>query len=403
MADFSITNDLVSPTVNDVNGGVTGDGVNTDEDTAAPWRLGVEGNYVISGFVLPASSGTLTIDVPTGKAIVSGYYVTVPGNTTLTVTASSTNHVYLKLIRDGSNHVSSAVYEVNTTGIAPADSVKIGMAVASGSAITSSWQARRRTPQASHTWSGPNVIAAGSTRSHEADVVITANQNLSGVHFYHSFWLKSGVTLTVPDNDLALVIYSQTAILIEGTIDAASAGSSVGSKGTDQPGGGGGGGTVGGGGQSAVVRHGLELRVTAGGAISVAGSNGTQLSGAVAMLGFTPFGMMGGAHGGSGGVGDGPAPGDGGRGGGSIVLIAPVVILGGAAVFNTSGGAGTGGGTNAGGGGGGGAGNVYILTRHQGFTDNGATFTQTGGAGGVGSAANGGAGAAGVRQAMEYF
>ena len=423
MADYEITNERVTPSLTDVDGGVAGDGVNAYEKFVAPWRFGAERSHVISGFVIPASSGNLNIDIPLGVAMISGYLVNVPGSTTVTFTNAANNFVFLKLVRDGNNNVASAKFEVNTSGTKPADSVMIAAGIASGGAITDAWQARQLIPLSLPGLNPPSSVGSGSTRSHEGDIIITANANWSGVHYCRSFFLKDGVTITVPAGDQSLVIIAETAITIEGTIAAQGAGGSgggggggggpmqpggaggSGEAGTDQPGGdgaagpgGGGGGPGGGGGGSSWSQiHGSIIVVS-----------GTQLTGSKAVrVSQEPSPATGGSGGGGGGGCGGGGPctgisggngGAGGNGGGSIVLIAPIVVLASSATLNTSGSSGNAGQANCAGtggnGGGGGAGNVYINCRA--YTNSGATFTQTGG-GGPGTA-----GQAGVKQINVY-
>lgn len=398
MADFEIANERVTPSLNDVNGGVAGDGVNAYEKFVAPWRKGFERSYIESGFVIPSSSGNLNIDIPLGVAIISGYRVNVPGSTTLTVTDAATNYIFLKLTRDGSNNVAAAKFEVNTSGTAPADSTLIAVAVAAGGAITSALDCRVLSPSTLASDFAPVSVAAGSTRSHEGAVVITANQNMSGVHFVKSLWIKSGITVTVPAEENSLVIIAESFIKIDGAITTTGAGALGGSgggtngagvtgnAGTDQPGGGGGAGGGGGGaggkgGSSAI--HGVK--------VSDSSANPAQMTASRAMrLALHPEMAVGGAGGGGGGGGAGGGSGGaGGGGGGSIALIAPIVTIAGSAVLTTKGtdGGGASGGDGAGGGGGGG--NVYVVVRKGQYTDGGATFTQTGGAGGAGSGGGG--------------
>lgn len=419
MADYDITNELVTPSANDINGGVAGDGVNAFEKFVAPWRAGMERSHVVSGFVIPASSGNLNISIPLGVAIISGYRVNVPGSTTLTFTDAQTNYVFLKLTRDGSNNVNAAKFEVNITGTAPADSVMIGIGIAAGSAITNAWEARQLLPLGLPGLQPPSSVGSGSSRSHEGDGIITSNGNYSGVHYYRSFWLKSGITMTITSGEHSLVIISETAITIEGTIMGSGAGGAGGYGGggggsvpggcpqipggpgspgepcTDQPGGNGGGGS---GGLSWVQIHG-----------AVVHNSGSQHTASkLARMAQEPDRAVGGSGGGGGqgGTGGSGCPGQpggsggpGGNGGASIVLIAPIVILKSSATLNTSGSNGAPGNPGIGNGspgsvgGGGGAGNVYIQCRS--FTDSGATFTQTGGG-------TGPAGQAGLKQVNLY-
>lgn len=235
---------------------------------------------------------------------------------------------------------------------------------------------------------GPSSCGAGSTRSHEGTVTISANGNYSGVHFYTDFTLNAGVTMTVPAGKRRLVIVATGTVTINGTIDATGAGApggvgAIGSPGTDQAGGGGGNGSNGGN----VEIHGSIFQVGATTTVTD-GNDATQLTGSDITGLFHPFTMMGGAGGGNG------AGGNGGPGGGSIVVIAPVIVLGAASVLNTSSSAGS---NNSGGFGG--AGNVYLECRS--YTDSGCTFTMSGGTP-FGSSPFGGKGADGVKQINIY-
>src|SRR3990167_5173689 len=64
-------------------------------------------NFRVSGLAIPGSSANLNITIALGEAVVSGYYCEVPA-TQVTAFASVTNHVFLKLTRDGSNKVTGA-------------------------------------------------------------------------------------------------------------------------------------------------------------------------------------------------------------------------------------------------------------------------------------------------------
>jgi len=130
----------VFPSVNDVYGsGSAGDGKNLSESniTDVIKTLTSDKNFVHSGFQVPATDPDLTIEVLGGQAVINGYWVTVGLPENITLTASSTNYVYLKLTKDGSGNVTAASYEDNTTGTPPADSVLVFTAETSASAITS--------------------------------------------------------------------------------------------------------------------------------------------------------------------------------------------------------------------------------------------------------------------------
>ncbi len=132
----------VWPSTNDVGG--AGAGKVITESNLTSWiKTLVAQNFVVSGFTVPASSTTLNLDVAAGEAILSGYRVVIDAATTVTCTASATNHIYLQLTRDASNNVTEATFAVNTTGTAPADSVKIATAVADATSIISTTDARQ--------------------------------------------------------------------------------------------------------------------------------------------------------------------------------------------------------------------------------------------------------------------
>jgi hypothetical protein len=332
----------------------------------------------------------------------------------VTAAASNTNHVFLKLSRDGSNLVTGAVFEVNTTGTQPADSVYLCTLTTDTDNITATKDLRRMPALY-----GPIAIGSGSTAPHEGSVTISGNQALQGIHFYNDFTLNSGITATLNNDSHRLIIVAAGTITINGTIDgvgaAATGGTSVtqtapgvkGSLGFSQAGGGGGeteSSSVDGGAGGDVFHHSILVRAGGSGASGVGDTPASLTAETMALSSyFSIFGGAGGGSGGSGTSGAQPLGGAGGRGGGSIVLVAPTIILGGSAVLNTSGGAGANGGdataNDSGGGGGGGAGNVYIFCNS--YTDNGATFTLSGGAGGTAggfSGFAGGPGAAGTRQ-----
>ncbi len=142
MPDYAAANDDIWPSQNDV-AQTAGNGKKLLENQWQEVMAALTAaNFVYTGGVLPASSANLNIDVPACQAMISGRFVDIPGSTTITAAASATSHVYLKLLRDGANLVTGAAFEVNTAGTPPADSVKIGTLVASGSAITSTTDAR---------------------------------------------------------------------------------------------------------------------------------------------------------------------------------------------------------------------------------------------------------------------
>lgn len=129
----------IFPTVNDINGGVAGQGKTLTEANiisvaGAPYR-GV--NYVKSGVVL-TNGGGLNLNVATGVYVINGYVVTKDATESVLLAASATNHVFLQLTVDGSNNVNGTTWVTNTTGAAPAGqpAVKVGKAVTDATTIT---------------------------------------------------------------------------------------------------------------------------------------------------------------------------------------------------------------------------------------------------------------------------
>ena len=151
MADFSIVDELVFPSHNEV-APVGSEDAASDlaEQTTAQLIKGIAqaSDYVESGLTVPSTSGTLNIDVALGVAFISGLRINIPGATTVTVSPSTTNHLFLKLTRDVNGDVDEALFEINTSGTPPADSIKIATLVADATTITSTTDARPLTAQA---------------------------------------------------------------------------------------------------------------------------------------------------------------------------------------------------------------------------------------------------------------
>ncbi len=93
-------------------------------------------DVVLSGMTLSGTVSPVTVAV--GKAFIRGYYVEITVAETKALTASSTNYIYIQLIRNVNNEVTGAQVVANTTGNAPADSILIGKVVTdAGNNITS--------------------------------------------------------------------------------------------------------------------------------------------------------------------------------------------------------------------------------------------------------------------------
>lgn len=84
------------------------------------------GPYIVSGLAVSIGTG-LAVNVASGTANIGGHVVTV-GFSIGGLTPSTTNHLYL--LQNGTG-------TANTTGTAPANSVKLGTCVTSGGAVSS--------------------------------------------------------------------------------------------------------------------------------------------------------------------------------------------------------------------------------------------------------------------------
>ena len=394
LVEYLIANETIFPSGYDI-AQTPGDGITMRERSLTDNWLGLlSQNCVLTGLVIPASSLSLSLTMPSGTACLAGRYLDIPA-TVLTFGPSTTSYVYLKVTRDAALAVTGAWYEVNTTGTAPADSTFLATAITGVGAITITKNTRRI--GAANRIQVPSSTGAGSTVSHEGLTIISGNTSLSGIHFYDNLVINGGVTVTVPAGGRRLILIARHSLVIAGSITAAGAGAGTTGVGTDQAGGG---GTRGEGSAAANAGGDVWVGIPMGyaGAAGAAGANGggaSQSTNVAASLAMTPFLVQG-----SGGGGN-TTHASGGAGGGSIVLIAPTIRLESGAVLTTSGNNGGNAGSFQGPGGGGGAGNIYIIANS--YTDAGATFTQTAGVGGVGGLAYvGGNGAAGVKQILIY-
>lgn len=142
MSNTNATTPLIQPSQNDVNGGVSGDGKKALEKYLRELFKALNGiSYFLPGFsALPTTAANLVLIVPAGEGYISGYYAKW-GATNVTLPASSTSHIFVKLIFSG-GLVTNIQIEDNVTGTHPADSIKYGTVVTSGSAITSSTDQR---------------------------------------------------------------------------------------------------------------------------------------------------------------------------------------------------------------------------------------------------------------------
>jgi len=93
-------------------------------------------DYVETGLALSAGAG-LNVNIAVGECRIKGIHIEITVAETAAVTASMTNFVFMKLVRDVNSEVQEAQIEVNTTGTPPTDGLKLGEAVADGSSVTS--------------------------------------------------------------------------------------------------------------------------------------------------------------------------------------------------------------------------------------------------------------------------
>lgn len=91
-------------------------------------------DHILSGFTL-STVASLNLPVAAGECYLGGYHVEDASAGTVAVTDAATNHIYIQLTRSGSD-VTGASLVANTTGTAPADSIKLGTATASGGQVT---------------------------------------------------------------------------------------------------------------------------------------------------------------------------------------------------------------------------------------------------------------------------
>ena len=144
MANFygNLENFLAWPTENDHYGaGIVGDGRIITELNMTPLLAGLAGrNVVLSGFALPTNTSGTPNPITAGTAIVSGVYISGAGTYPITVsyTASSTNWVWLVLVRDSNGRVLRPEITVTAGATKPADptdSVLLGSVTVNGSGV----------------------------------------------------------------------------------------------------------------------------------------------------------------------------------------------------------------------------------------------------------------------------
>jgi len=116
----------------------------------------VHSDFVVSGYT-GSDGGGLTLTIAAGKAHIAGYRVEDTASQDQTLTDNATNHVFLD--KDGA-------ITINTTGVAPADSIKLMEVVTSAGAISSITDTRPLDP---HQSTEVLISGAGSGRTRLSD------------------------------------------------------------------------------------------------------------------------------------------------------------------------------------------------------------------------------------------
>lgn len=408
------------------------------------WSSDILRDYKHSGFTMTAGSG-LTVNMAVGKARVKGLFIESTAiENVASLTASTTNYIYITLARDGNSEAESWSFTKNTSGTTPTDSFFIGKAVTGGSTVSSVSQADviskpelvRRNPDV--------YFGDGS----DGAVTISTSTALSETKQYTDLTINAGQTLSPTANQNAtLVIFCTGTFTLNGTINMVGKGAlgGQGGLGNKRPGwssyanqlhksgsrgdtgqkgsvgyggdvnaGGGAGGLGGEGGESAGGTEGDQISINGVKNIPYM-SKGVAYQVATTSLPVYGSGGSGGSGGGSGGGGNWSltTPGHGanggngsigGAGGGGVIICAKTIVLASGSTINTSGSNGTngvdgddasnpttggagGGGGGGGAGGGGEAGSIILL--YETLTNSG-TITKAGGTGGTGGAVGAG-------------
>jgi len=331
--------------------------------------------YVKSGFTLSAGSG-LSVNIAIGKARLKGLFIhNDSASSKGSLSASSTNSIYITLTRDSNSEAESWDFTSNTTGTTPTDSLFIGTATTDGSSVTAT------NILAVYTKAKPTDRYGNGSLG---DVTISSNTqlgNTDSIRQYENLTVNASITLTCGTGSIAKhwMLFATKSIIINGTINLDGRGGSGGA------GGGGGSGSVGvtgvnvttggdgaiGGTGGAGYNQTSEIGGTnaaSGGSggnsvifnqASGGGGGGAGISGGTTSLnlgdtddqnyesiilvfdqlnhwGAGGNGGAGGGGGGGGGIhgsvngqgGSGGTGGAGGAGGGSVILISPSIIFG---------------------------------------------------------------------------
>jgi hypothetical protein len=132
--------DKAFPSVNDLGGGKTLTEANLRDFVGG--LMAASGAFVVSGLVVPGSSASLSITIPSGVCYVDGYRLEADAEG-ITLPGSQTSYIYLQYSIDGSGNITGHGLVSNTTGITPARSILLATAVAGSSTITSTTDRRK--------------------------------------------------------------------------------------------------------------------------------------------------------------------------------------------------------------------------------------------------------------------
>ena len=94
-------------------------------------------DHVKSGFTVTAGSG-LAVNVASGKARLKGLFIHNSASESISsLTANTTNYIYITLARDGNSEAQAWDFSKNTSGTTPTDSFKIASVVCGSSSVSS--------------------------------------------------------------------------------------------------------------------------------------------------------------------------------------------------------------------------------------------------------------------------
>ena len=140
MAIQAITNHLVAPTENDVNGGTNGAGIVFGVETTMADLLRFPGGtsgYVVSGFTPPSTgTGSLTHAIAAGVARIDGYVIKGTATTSTTFTLSTTEYWWLQLLYTSSKVVSLQLVGNSGETTYPANAIPLWKVTCNATNIT---------------------------------------------------------------------------------------------------------------------------------------------------------------------------------------------------------------------------------------------------------------------------